>query len=190
VADEEKNNHDRVFGWLGVDRKGTPYHLHPLNLVWSVDGVDHDLNVYRKTADRLVSDPEYWAAIIRDVNWRYTLVGCVCLLVCLRTEHFDDLCFRYEAGSMVVPQLAVTLGLLNPERAVPFFQRALSTPELRKHPPKAVSADRALVKLHMRQFPEVAAQEWSRLELDDAKTSERVFEQQWTFWSARCGRRS
>jgi len=190
VADEEQDNYDRVFGWLGVDRQGTPYHLHPLNLVWSIDGVDHDLNVYRKAADRLAADLNYWAAIIRDVNWRYTLVGCVCLLVTQRTEHFDDLCFRYEAGSMVVPQLAVTLGLLNPERAVPFFERVLSTPNLRKHPTKAVAADMALEKLRLRRHREVDAEDWSKLELDDAKTSERVLEQQWAFWSARCGRRS
>jgi hypothetical protein len=91
---------------------------------------------------------------------------------------------------MVVPQLAVTLGLLNPERAVPFFQRVLSTPSLRKHPSKALSADRALVNLHVRQQPEVDAEEWSKLELDDAKKSEHVLEQQWAFWSARFGRRS
>jgi hypothetical protein len=81
--------------------------------------------------------------------------------------------------------LAVTLGLLNPERATLFFQRVLSTPELRRHPSKATSADRALVKLGVRQQPEVAVEEWNGLGRDDAKTAESVFEQHWSFWSAR-----
>jgi hypothetical protein len=185
VSSNEQDDRDRVFGWLGVDKQGTSYHLHPLNLGWSVYGVDHDLNVYKTVADRLAADPTYWASIIREPNWRYTLVGCVCLLVTRRPELFEDLCFRFEAGSFVVPQLAVTLGLLNPEGAIPFFQRVLSTPELRRHPSKATSADRALVKLGVRQQPEVAVEEWNGLARDDAKTAENVFEQHWKFWSER-----
>ena len=187
MSGEEKNSHGRVFDWLGIDKQGTSYHLHPLNLVWSEDGVDHDLKVYKDVADRLAADPQYWASIIRDPNWRYTLVGCVCLLVTRQTGHFEDLCFRFEAGSMVEPQLAVTLGLLNPERAAPFFQRVLSTLELRRHPSKAMSADRALVKLGVRHQPEVVAEEWKGLEGDDAKAAQSVFAlaQHWEFWSER-----
>ncbi len=99
MRSNEQDDRDRVFGWLGVDKQGTSYHLHPLNLVWNVDGVDHDLNVYKTIADRLAADPKYWAAIIREPNWRHTLVGCVCLLGTRRTEVFDDVCFRFEAGS-------------------------------------------------------------------------------------------
>jgi hypothetical protein len=74
MAADDQDNHDRVFSWLGGDRQGTPYHLHPLNLVWSVDGVDHDLNVYRKTADLLAHDPKYtraetWLAIRGCQRW-------------------------------------------------------------------------------------------------------------------------
>jgi hypothetical protein len=185
VSSNEQKNFSRVFDWVGVDKQGTSYHLHPLNLVWSVDGVDHDLNVYKMVADRLAADPKYWASIIREPNWRHTLVGCVCLLVTRRNEFFEDLCFRFEAGSMVVPQLAVTLGLLNPARAKPFFQRVLSTPEIRGHPSKAISADRALVKLGVRQRPEVALGDWREFERDDANLAERVVEQHWTFWSER-----
>jgi hypothetical protein len=185
VSDNEQNDFNRVFDWFGVDKQGTSYHLHPLNLGWSEDGVDHDLKVYKVVADRLAADLKYWASLIREPNWRHTLVGCVCLLVTRRAELFEDLCFRFEAGSFVVPQLAVTLGLLNPERAIPFFQRVLTTPELRRHPSKATAADRALVKLGVRQQPEVVVEEWNGLGRDDAKTAESVFEQHWSFWSAR-----
>jgi len=185
MSRNEQNEHSRVFDWLGIDKQGTPYHLHPLNLVWSAEGVDHDLNVYKAVADRLAPDPQYWASVIRDPNWRFTLVGCVCLLVTGRTEHFEDLCFRYEAGGIVVPQLAVTLGLLHAEHAVPFFKMMLSTPELRRNPSKAISADRALVKLRVRHQPEVVAEEWKGLGGDDAKAAQSLFEQHWKFWSER-----
>jgi aromatic ring-cleaving dioxygenase len=185
VSSNEQGDHSRVFDWLGVDKQGTSYHLHPLNLSWSVDGVDHDLNVYKAVADRLAADTTYWASIIREPNWRHTLVGCVCLLVTRRPAFFEDLCFRFEAGSFVVPQLAVTLGLLNPERATPFFRQVLSTAELRRHPSKAVSADRALLKLGTREQSEVATEQWKDFERDDAKVAERVVEHHWRFWSER-----
>jgi hypothetical protein len=183
VTGESNDDHGRVFEWLGEDKQGTPYHLHPLNLVWSVDGADHDLRVYRGVADRLAAEPQYWSDIIRDPNWRFTLVGCVCLLVSGQIAHFEDLCFRYEAGSMVVPQLAVTLGLLHAERATPFFHRVLSIPQFRRHPSKSVSADRALMKLGVGNRPEVNTEEWKDFEKDDAMVAERVLEKHWAFWA-------
>ena len=185
MATTGQSDHARVFDWLGVDKQGTPYHLHPLNLSWSLDGVDHDLNVYKRAADQLAADASYWAAIIRDANWRFTLVGCVCLLVKRQAGHFDDLSFRFEAGSLIVPQLAVTMDLLNPERAKPFFQRVLATPELRKHPSRAVSADLALVKLGVRQHPGVAVGGWDGLGKDDAMAAQSLVKQHWAFWSQR-----
>lgn len=187
---ESNEDHWRVFKWLGEDKQGTSYHLHPLNLVWSLDGVDHDLGVYRGAANQLAAEPRYWSAIIRDPNWRFTLVGCVCLLVSERTEYFEDLCFRFEAGSMVVPQLAVTLGLLHAAQATPFFHRVLSIPQFKKHPSKAVSAHMALIKLGVGQGPEVKAEEWNDFERDDAMIAKRVLEKHWAFWSGlREGRR-
>jgi hypothetical protein len=99
--------------------------------MWSDAGVEHDLAVYRRVAERLSSDTAYWSAILRDINWRYSLVGCVCLLVSAHRGFFDELRFRFEAGSMVVPQLAVAMGLLHPVDARACFEMVLETPRLR-----------------------------------------------------------
>jgi hypothetical protein len=175
----------RVFDWLGTDAKGTPYHLHPLNLVWSDAGAEHDLGVYRSVAERLAADAAYWSAIIRDVNWRYSLVGCVCLLVSRHRGFFDDLWFRFEAGSMVIPQLAVTMSLLHRSDARAAFELLLDTPRLREHPLLRVSAERALVCLGVRPPSEVTLDGWSIIDRDHAVLADKVVQQHWDFWSSR-----
>ena len=175
----------RVFDWLGTDVRGTPYHLHALNLMWSEAGVENDLAVYRRVGERLAGDAAYWSAIIRDVNWRYTLVGCVCLLVSRQRGFFDDLRFRFEMGSMVIPQLAVTLGLLHPVDARACFELTLETPRLRDHPARRVSAERVLVSLGARAASGVTLDGWSIADRDYALLADRVVQQHWDFWSAR-----
>lgn len=175
----------RVFDWLGTDARGAPYYLHPLNLMWSDAGVENDLTVYRSVGDRLAVDAPYWSAIIRDVNWRYTLVGCICLLVSRQRGFFDDLRFRFEAGSMVIPQLAVTMGLLHPADARACFELALEAPRLRDHPARRVSVERALVCLGTCTASEVTHDGWSITDRDYALLADRVVQQHWDFWSAR-----
>src|SRR5262249_29443903 len=69
----------RVFDWLGNDSKHVPYYLHALNLVWSDEGVEHDLQIYRRVAGILAAEPVYRAVFIREASWRHSLAGCVCL---------------------------------------------------------------------------------------------------------------
>lgn len=145
----------RVFDWLGTDARGTPYYLHPLNLVWSDAGVEHDLTLYRGAAERLGSDVAYWSAVIRDINWHYTLAGCVGLLVSQQRGFFDDLRFRFVAGSMVVPQLAVTMALLHPADARACFELVLEPPDRRDQAARRVSPERALICLGVREASEV-----------------------------------
>jgi len=175
----------RVFDWLGSDSRGTPYHLHPLNLEWSDAGVEHDLTVYRGVAQRLASDGAYWSAIIRDIDWRYSLVGCVCLLVSRHHGFFEDLRFRFEAGSMVIPQLAVTMGLLHPADARACFELVLETPRLRDRPTRRVSAERVLVCLGARAASEATFDGWSITDRDSALLADRVVQKHWEFWSTR-----
>jgi len=172
----------RIFEWLGTDAHGTPYHLHPLNLVWSDAGVEHDLVVYRDVAERLSSETAYWSAILRDNDWRCTLVGCVCLLVSRRCGFFDDLRFKFEAGSMVIPQLAVAMALLHPADARACFEMTLETPRLRDHATRRVSAERALICLGLRGASEVTLDGWSITERDNALLADRVVQQHWDFW--------
>jgi hypothetical protein len=153
--------------------------------MWSEPGVEHDLAVYRGVAGRLAADTPYWSAIIRDVNWRYTLVGCVCLLVSQRRGFFDDLWFRFEAGSMVIPQLAVTMGLLHPSEARAAFELVLDTPRLCKHPQRRISAERALICLGFRADSAVTLDGWSIADRDHAVLADKVVQQHWAFWSSR-----
>lgn len=136
----------KVLEWLGTDSKGVPYYLHPLNLVWSNAGVEHDLEIYRRVAEELAKDRAYWAAIIRGASWRHSLAGCTCLLASRRREFFDDLCFRFREGSFIAPQIAVTLGILHGVAARPFLESILDEPSLRRRTKQAVSAHRVLTR--------------------------------------------
>jgi hypothetical protein len=175
----------RVLDWLGTDVKGVPYYLHTLNLVWSELGAEHDLGVYRVVAERLTADTAYWSAIIRDPNWRFPLVGCACVLVSHHKGFFDDLWFRFEAGSMVIPQLAVTMSLIHPSEARAAFELILETPGLRDDPLRRVSAERALVCLGARPTSMVTLDGWSIIDHDCAVLANRVVQKQWDFWSSR-----
>jgi hypothetical protein len=175
----------RIFDWLGLDAKGVPYYLHPLNLVWCDEGVEHDLRLYRRVADLLSADPSYWAEIIREDSWRHCLAGCTCLLASQRHEFYDELCNRFRAGSFVAPQIAVTLGLLHGTAARSFFELALDEPAFRRSPKQAVSAHRVLLRLGTQRRHEVSVDSWTEFERDDALVADTVVTEQWSFWSSR-----
>ncbi len=179
------NDSGRIFEWLGNDTKGVPYHLHPLNLSWSNEGVEHDLAVYRNVAERLALDTAYWSAIIREDNWRFSLIGCVCLLVSRRTDFFDDLRFPFEEGSWVIPQLAVTMALLHPVEASACFESVLETPELRDHPQRCVCAELLLIRLRKREESMVTLDGWGVADRDRALIANHVVKRQWDFWNNR-----
>lgn len=175
----------RVFEWLGKDSKGVPYYLHPLNLVWSDAGVGHDLAIYRRVAEQLAADQQYWAEIIRDASWRHSLAGCTCLLAIRYHAFFDDLCYRFRAGSFVAPQLAVTLGLLHGSSARAVFESVLGDAALRAHPKQAVSAHRVLLRLGVQPAHDISVEAWRDFEHDDAMVADEVVAEHWGFWSAR-----
>lgn len=175
----------RVFEWLGSDSKGVPYYLHPLNLVWSDEGFEHDLQVYRRVAGLLAADRVYWSQIIREANWRHSLVGCVCLLAAPRQDFFDDLCFRFRASSFIAPQIAITLGLLHRAQAPAFFTSVLEDAALRQKPKIAVGAHRVLLRLGVQPAHEVSLDDWRAIDRDDAFVADAVVREHWNFWSGR-----
>jgi hypothetical protein len=138
-------------------------------------------------AERLSSDAAYWSAIIRNINWRHTLVGCVCLLVSQKRSFFDDLRFRFEAGSMVIPQIAVTMAILHPAEARACFELVLKTPGLRDQSARCVSAERALICLGARGATEVTLDDWSVVDQDHAVLADQTVQQHWEFWRQRVG---
>ncbi len=175
----------RVFEWLGTDSKGVPFYLHPLNLVWSDAGVEHDMELYRRVAARLAVDSAYWAEIIRADSWRHSLAGCTCLLANRRHEFFDELCSRFRAGSFIAPQIAVTLGLLHGSMARPFFESILDEPTLRGRPKQAVSAHRVLLRLDAHPIHDINIEAWRDFEHDDALIADKAVAKHWDFWSKR-----
>jgi hypothetical protein len=175
----------RIFDWLGLDASGVPYYLHPLNLVWSDEGAEHDLKIYRRAAELLAADRAYWAEIIRESSWRHCLAGCTCLLASRTFEFYDDLCYRFRAGSFVAPQIAVTLGLLHGTPARSFLESALGDPALRCCPKRAVAANRVLLRLGIHPSHDVSPDSWTGFDRDDALIAERVVADQWSFWSSR-----
>ncbi len=177
----------RIFEWLGLDGKGVPYWLHALNLVWSDKGADHDLLVYRRTADLLATDIPYWAALIRDPSWRECLAACTCLLASGRKDFFDDLCFRFREGSWVAPQIAVALGLLHGASAKTFLETLLANPGFRKRPKQAISAHHVLLRLGVQPMDDIATESWNTLEQDDAIVAADTVNEQWDFWSTKIG---
>jgi hypothetical protein len=177
----------RVLEWLGLDDEGTPYYLHPLNLMWSDAGPEHDLAIFRGVADRLATEPDYWRSLLRMLCWRECLAGCTCLLVSGRREFFDDLVFGFRSGCWVAPQIAVTIGILHPRRAVDFFHSALEEDAIRRHAKLGISAFELLLKLGIHPTRQIERQGWSEFDIDDAGVSSQVIEKHWNFWSRHLG---
>jgi len=175
-----EKNPNVVLGWLGRDGVGASYHLVPLNLTWSAEGVEADLAVFAGVAERLAADHDLWSLLLREANWRYTLVGCVCLLVSGNRDHWEDLAWRFDEGTWVSPQVAVTMGLLHPAEARETLRRLVDggaqSDTTKRHGAALVVLDRLC--------PDVAEPADRRLEGDAAQGAS-VAGDQWAFWSER-----
>lgn len=178
---------EELFNWIGCDSRGVPYHLHALNLMWSDSGADHDLSVFAAAAEQLAADPPLWSAVLRNLNWRLPLLGCACLLVRPTPGFASDLAFRFEAGSMVSPQIAVTAGLVYPEAAAEFMTTFLAGSRAAKRPRDSVAAEEVLARLGRPSEPGLPrTARWpSFSDVDEIALSEQVVAAWWSFWSRR-----
>jgi hypothetical protein len=113
------------------------------------------------------------------------LAGCTCLLVSRQHKFFDELCYRFRAGSFVAPQIAVTLGLLHGPSARPFFESILDEPEVLNHPKRAVSAHRVLLRLGAQPAQNISIEVWRDHQHSDAMVADQVVSAHWDFWSSR-----
>jgi len=175
-----ENNPNEVLRWLGRDSAGASYHLAALNLTWSAAGAQADLAAFVEVAQRLADDPDLWSALVRETNWRFTLVGCVCLLVSSNRDHWEDLAWRLEQSTWISPQLTVTMGLLHSAQTLEMLSRLLDEGVL-DNTSKGYGA--ALV-VRARLDPELTEPADRRLEGDAAEGAS-VAEAQWAFWSER-----
>jgi hypothetical protein len=170
-----------VFDWLGADPDGSDYYLHPLNLQWSKLGADHDIDIFAKVAKRIERNADCFPEIIRDVNWRFQLIGYVCLLATGNRKYFEDLAFRYTGGSMIAPQLAVALGLLHPTRSVSIFENAITQASPKDD--QYICSIEAL-RLLGQECP-VSPPSLPWWEEQDLELRRKILREHWTFWQSR-----
>ncbi|WP_411846050.1 hypothetical protein AAFN60_21305 [Roseibacillus persicicus] len=107
---------NRVFTWLESAGAGG-YYLNPLNLVWSENGVDSDLEHFRNLTVRLYEDPSYWGRLFRSSGWREQLIATTCALVIGEKKFHDDIHYAILQHTFVVPQLLVAFALLHEDAA-------------------------------------------------------------------------
>jgi hypothetical protein len=178
------NTVDDILSWLGTDSQGVPIYLHPLNLVWSPEGDEHDLLNFQHVVMRLQTDRPLWSAAIRASNWRPTLAGCVCLLVAHERGFFRDLRDTFARGTWVLPQVAVTLALLHPRDARTFFEGFLASGDPR-FARQLLCAQCVLERLGVPQDPTVSPSGGPGLDADYAAIANDVILKHWSFWSSR-----
>jgi hypothetical protein len=200
-----QNADPKVFKWLGADERGVGRYLHWLNLCLGPNE-EMDLSCLRSTAGRLEAEPSYWSEVIRDRNWRYTLVGCACLLISHQRGFYQDMAYRFEEGSWVLPQIAVALLLLHPKESGALFREAMNPENRSKRFYQAACAERGLVLLG--ELPEsqtmLAGKEAKSMEeyfvlekqmkeeygltglkVEQGLTALRVMREHWEFWKGK-----
>jgi hypothetical protein len=167
----------KIFEWV-------PGCLAWLNLHWGAEGVDHHMAEVRRASELLAADPGYWSAVIRDDNWRASLIGYTCLMVSRNRGFLDDLRYRFIRGSMVAPQIAVAIGLLHPAEATEFFRSATTLAAIGRDPRRVVSSQTVLTLLGVQSESEIRLTGWPSVDADYAVLADRVVRQHWKFWSS------
>jgi len=174
----------KIFEWLESAAGGSPgYYLIPLHLTWRDQGIEHDLEVFRAVSSQLAKEPDYWASCIRYAGWRHSLAACTCLLVSKNTQFFEDLCYRFQHGSWVTPQIAVTLGLLHAEQCRPFLTNVLKGSTEKLDFKTLASANEVLQRLGTEvDLPPLPKEGF---EQEDVSIAKMVVKRHWDFWSGR-----
>jgi hypothetical protein len=178
----------KVFEWFGRNSNGSPYYLTLLNLNWSPEGVDYDLAKLRQVAMRLQQDLPYWKAVILDVNWRFTLVGCAAAIL-LGEKRFYKEFTQVFLDTMVSPQVALALGLLHANDAQAYFENILLTANKDSNPRAVISAQQVLIRLVSKTalaFDDTAFLAMFNISMRDyGRLAYSVVDKQWTFWKSR-----
>ena len=179
IAIDDAMPDGRVFDWLGQDENGVGYYLHPLNLVWSPKGAEHDLERFADVARRLAGDSEYWSEIIRTPAWRHTLVGCVCTVLTARSDRFDDLSYRFERGSFVSPQVCLAMGLVDPDATRSYLADLMAR--------DAIFGSKELGAAQAVLWKLGHAEPVEKHRAGEATLGSSVVADQWEFWRGRAG---
>jgi hypothetical protein len=193
--------YDAIFedacGWLATATGSSPVPLAYLKLLgphrgeWA-EQVVANLGV---VAARLRDRPDDWRSLIRNGNWRPTLIGCSAVSLVREGRFLDDLLYRFREGSWVAPQLAVALGLVHAAEAVREFEAVIREPDASIHVKRVFSAY-AVLKLMGSEFVrEFEASELFRRtqavsaitshEIHEAHVGIKAVQRHWVFWTSR-----
>jgi hypothetical protein len=80
--------------------------------------LDDLLDRYRRFAVGLCDAPEFVRDLIRDKNWRPTLMGLTVVILLRAVEYQADMAWRLANGNWVAPQLAVAIALVDEGKGV------------------------------------------------------------------------
>ncbi len=177
------SNVRKVFDQLGKNKDGVPYHLHLLGLHF--DGQEESvLSKYNDLALSLKDSPKIIKHLIRDPNWRPTLVGNAVVMLLKAHSLQKDLIWRLENGSWVSPQLAVGIKLIDDGFAEKEMERLIEISTEESNPKTIMSAYSCLKFLgskYATEFENTDAFEiWK--EKDSWDNSFQIAEQHWNFW--------
>jgi hypothetical protein len=172
---------------LGLkDEKIPLYHwyLPLLNLYWSEEGQETGIERLRKLAIGVKDSPNFIRELIRDKNWRPTVLGNA-IVILLRAKEFQkDLIWRLENGSWVAPQIAVAIALLNDGLAENELNKIIESASKESNPKSIMSAYSSLKFLKSKSAEEFEKTELFEVlkEKDSWNNSIRIAEEQWNFW--------
>jgi hypothetical protein len=173
-----------VFEWLGVDEKGVPYHLHLLQPEWSPDGKGADLIRFRELSIKLKSSPIIVRQLIRDDNWRPTLIGNAVAILLRATEFENDLMWRLSKPTWVAPQVAVGIAMLSNGSIETDLRQLLAIASEESSPKMILSVYCALKFIGSKIANEFEETElFKRLKLKDQDDCIRIAEANWSYWS-------
>jgi hypothetical protein len=173
-----------VFEWLNKYRKGAPYYLHLLNLYWGEDGEDEVISRFKELAFNLKHYPNVIKELIRDLNWRPTLVGNAVVILLGERGFQSDLIWRLENWSWVAPQIAGGIALSDEGSAERELQRIIENASENSNPKTIMSTYSSLKFLESKTADEF---EKTRLfeilkEKDSWDNSIKIAEQHWLYW--------
>ena len=179
------SNVRKVFKLLGKDDEGVPHHLHLLNPN-SFDEERSTIDKCKNIAISLKDKPEKVGELVRELNWRPTLVGNT-LAILLREHRVQkDMIWRLEKGTWVSPQLSVGIALLNDGSAEKELKRIIESATEDSNPGTIMSAYSSLVFLES-QAAELFKQTtlFKKLrEKDSRNNSIEIAQKHWDFWKS------
>lgn len=165
-----------------------PFHkwyLSPLHL--NFDGVEGQelLRKYRSLAAGLRRSPEFVRELVRDNNWRPTLIGVIVVVLLRAVEHQADMAWRLANWNWVAPQLAVGIAIVDKGGGLDLVRKIVEEATEESNPKVVLSAYSALSFMNSPIVAEFEASPlFEHLKKADAwDGSVNIAKRHWDFWN-------